>query len=123
MIFITAGDPFGEHLPIYHIDRIIEETGNPFQDQSHIIYVNSDIRGDTALGRLMHDFHCQRADEMYSQILAERVRELKETQEGKRETAINLAEMGMPVDRIAQAVKVNIQLVREWLSGNTGIAR
>ena len=150
MIFITAGDPFGEHLPIYHIDRIIEETGNPFQDQSHIIYVNSDIRWDTALGRLMHDFHCQRADEMYSQVLAERVRELKETQEGvdhmcqemekiyregrkegreagrlegKRETAINLAEMGMPVDRIAQAVKVNIQLVREWLSGNTGIAR
>ena len=150
MIFITAGDPFGEHLPIYHIDRIIEETGNPFQDQSHIIYVNSDIRGDTALGRLMHDFHCQRADEMYSQVLAERVRELKETQEGvdhmcqemekiyregrkegreavrlegKRETAINLAEMGMPADRIAQAVKVNIQLVREWLSGNTGIAR
>lgn len=150
MIFITAGDPFGEHLPIYHIDRIIEETGNPFQDQSHIIYVNSDIRGDTALGRLMHDFLCQRADEMYSQVLAERVRELKETQEGvdhmcqemekiyregrkegreagrlegKRETAINLAEMGMPVDRIAQAVKVNIQLVREWLSGNTGIAR
>ena len=158
VIFITAGDPFGEHLPIYHIDRIIEETGNPFQDQSHIIYVNSDIRGDTALGRLMHDFHCQRADEMYSQVLAERVRELKETQEGvdhmcqemekiyregrkegreegkeegrkagrlesKRETAINLAEMGMPVDRIAQAVKVNIQLVREWLSGNTGIAR
>lgn len=91
---------------------------------------------------------------MYSQVLAERVRELKETQEGvdhmcqemekiyregrkegreegkeagrlegKRETAINLAEMGMPVDRIAQAVKVNIQLVREWLSGNTGIAR
>ena len=158
VIFITAGDPFGERLPIYHIDRIIEETGNPFQDQSHIIYVNSDIRGDTALGRLMHDFHCQRADEMYSQVLAERVRELKETQEGvdhmcqemekiyregrkegreegkeegrkagrlegKRETAINLAEMGMPVDRIAQAVKVNIQLVREWLSGNTGIAR
>lgn len=150
MIFITAGDPFGERLPIYHIDRIIEETGNPFQDQSHIIYVNSDIRGDTALGRLMHDFHCQRADEMYSQVLAERVRELKETQEGvdhmcqemekiyregrkegreagrlegKRETAINLAEMGMPADRIAQAVKVNIQLVREWLSGNTGIAR
>ena len=77
VIFITAGDPFGEHLPIYHIDRIIEETGNPFQDQSHIIYVNSDIRGDTALGRLMHDFHCQRADEMYSQVLAERVRELK----------------------------------------------
>ena len=91
---------------------------------------------------------------MYSQVLAERVRELKETQEGvdhmcqemekiyregrkegreegkeagrlegKRETAINLAEMGMTVDRIAQAVKVNIQLVREWLSGNTGIAR
>ena len=37
---------------------------------------------DTELGRLMHDLHCKRAEEMYSEILAKRVYELKETQEG-----------------------------------------
>lgn len=30
----------------------------------------------------MHDLQCKNADEMYSEILAERVRELKETPEG-----------------------------------------
>ena len=30
----------------------------------------------------MHDMHCSHADEMYSEILAARMRELKETQEG-----------------------------------------
>ena len=38
----------------------------------------------TELGRLMHDFHCKDADEMYSKVLARRVRELKETEEGVR---------------------------------------
>lgn len=30
----------------------------------------------------MHDLHCKNADEMYSKVLSERVRELKETQRG-----------------------------------------
>ena len=51
-------------------------------DESHIIYVNSSIQDDTELGRLAHDLHCKNADEMYSEILAKRVRELKETQKG-----------------------------------------
>lgn len=37
---------------------------------------------DTELGRLMHDFHCRDAEEIYSEALAKRVYELKETQEG-----------------------------------------
>ena len=34
------------------------------------------------------------------------------------ETAITLFEIGEPVERIAQAVKVSTELVQEWLSGN-----
>lgn len=30
----------------------------------------------------MHDLHCKNADEMYSEVLAQRVTELKETEEG-----------------------------------------
>ena len=37
---------------------------------------------DTELGKLMHDLHCKNAEEMHSSILAERVRELKETERG-----------------------------------------
>lgn len=44
--------------------------------------MNAQNREDTELGRLMHDMSCKNADEMHSKVLAARVRELKETQEG-----------------------------------------
>ena len=81
MIFITQEDVLGDDLPIYHIDRRAEETGRLFHDKSHMIYVNSADESNTDLGRLMHDFHCRNAAEMYSPILAKRVQTLKETPE------------------------------------------
>ena len=82
VIFITQGDPLGYKLPIYHVSRNIEEVNCSFQDKSHIIYVDTSKQDDTKLGHLMHDLHCKNADDMYSKVLADRVRELKETQEG-----------------------------------------
>ena len=85
VIFITRGDVLGLGLPVGHIDRKIEEVDQAFEDGSHIIYVNAAMKDEkTELGRLMHDFHCKDADEMYSEVLARRVRELKETEEGVR---------------------------------------
>ena len=82
VIFITRDDILGYGLPIYHIDRQIKELNEAFQDEAHIIYVNSRKQDDTELGKLMHDLHCKKADEMHSPILAKRVYELKETQKG-----------------------------------------
>ena len=48
VIFITENDVLERGLPIYHIDRVIKETGEVFQDESHIIYVNSQMRNETA---------------------------------------------------------------------------
>ncbi|MGI6006456.1 MAG: hypothetical protein ACOX8E_03065, partial [Ruminococcus sp.] len=59
-------------------------TGEEFADRSSIIYVNSRIQDETELGRLMHDLNCRNADDVYSTVLAERIRELKETEEGVR---------------------------------------
>ena len=90
VIFITKDDVPGKGLPIYHADRVIEETGGMFGDGSHIIYVNSSNQDeDTALGRLMHDLHCKNADDMYSEVLAQRVSELKET---KKEENIGMCD-------------------------------
>ena len=80
VIFITRDDILGYGLPIYHIDRQIKELNEAFQDEAHIIYVNSRKQNDTELGKLMHDLHCKKADEMHSPILAKRMYELKETQ-------------------------------------------
>ncbi|HIT42945.1 MAG TPA: Rpn family recombination-promoting nuclease/putative transposase [Candidatus Caccovicinus merdipullorum] len=82
VIFITRDDVLGYDLPIYHIERKIKEVEGAFQDEAYIIYVNSGKQEDTELGRLMHDFHCKDAEKMNSEILARRVCELKETQEG-----------------------------------------
>ncbi len=82
MIFITLGDGLGYGCPIYHIKRKIAEVNQDFQDGSYIIYVDSKNQEDTPLGRLMRDFHCSSASEMQSEILAKRVRELKETEKG-----------------------------------------
>ena len=152
VIFITRDDVLGYGLQIYHVNRKIEEVGEEFKDGAHSIYVNSKIQNDTELGRLMHDLHCKNAADMYSGILADRVRELKETQKGMvimcneleeiysegvesgerrgiekgelkkaREATISLAKMGLPVDKIAQAVNVNIDTVQEWIEESLSV--
>ena len=141
----------------------------------------------------MHDFHCKSASEMYSEVLYERVRTLKETEEGieemcreleelyqmgmmdgktegraegialgraegrnegialgraegrnegialgraegrtegraegermaKKEIVFSMAEKELPVERIAELVKVSVQQVQEWLTGKADIA-
>ena len=145
VIFITRDDILGYGLPIYHIDRQIKELEEAFQDEAHIIYVNSRKQDDTQLGRLMHDLHCKKADEMHSPILAKRVYELKETQKGvelmchemekiysegmesgekrgelkaKKETALSMAEEGMNIQKIARLVKVSEKDVQKWIDEN-----
>jgi len=82
VIFITENDIFGKGLPLYHINRIVEECNVPFGDESHIIYVNGKYEGNDPIGDLMHDFHCKKADDMKSKLLAERTRYLKENEKG-----------------------------------------
>ena len=139
VIFITKNDVLGYNLPINHI----RETGEIFQDGQHILYVNSKKQDDTELGRLMHDLHCKEADKMYSNILATRVHQLKETEEGvnqmcqeleeiynegeqsgvqkgelkkARETTLALLEMGMSSEQIAKAVNLSIETIQNWIS-------
>ena len=98
----------------------------------------------------MQDFHCRNAEDIHSEVLAKRVYELKETWEGvkfmsremdeiynegarygkiegamekAKETALTLADRGMPASDIADIVKVNVKLVQEWLSGSKNLAK
>ena len=40
IIFITSNDVLKGGLPIYTIERTIQETGALFKDKAHIVYVN-----------------------------------------------------------------------------------
>ncbi|EOS22944.1 hypothetical protein C806_03566 [Lachnospiraceae bacterium 3-1] len=82
VIFITENDVMGKGLPLYPIERCFLETGERFEDGSHILYVNGAYRGDTPIGKLMHDFSCIDAADMYYGTLANRVRFFKESKEG-----------------------------------------
>lgn len=143
VIFITRDDVPGRGLPIYHVNRVIRETGETFGDGSHIIYVNSRVQDKgTALGRLMHDLNCKDAAEMYSKVLAQRVFELKETEEGsnimcealekivkegelrgetkgemkeRKKNARALSRKGMSVEEIAEILSEKEETVRSWL--------
>ena len=100
VIFITEHDVFGEGEPIYVINRTIEGSSRQFNDGEHIIYVNGEATNqETELGRLMHDFACTSADDMYYEELAERVRYYKEDEKGVESMCKAIEEMRNEVAR------------------------
>ena len=82
VVFITEHDVMAQGAPVYQVERCILGTGERFGDGSHILYVNGACRDETPIGKLMHDFSCTDPDDMYYDILAERVRFFKEDKEG-----------------------------------------
>ena len=71
--------------PVYSIERINLDTGKPFEDGEHILYVNGEYRGTSDIGKLMHDFNCTNADDMNFELMAERTKYLKENPKGVNE--------------------------------------
>lgn len=143
-IFITEKDFFGEKEPVYQIQRMNLTTGKSFDDGAYILYVNGEYRGDSDVGKLMHDFNCTDAGDMQIDLLAQRTRYLKETPEGvsemckemeimrdksraegraegelkgKRDMALNLHQMNnMTAEQIAKVANVSVDLVKQWLT-------
>lgn len=136
VIFITENDVLGGDLPIYHINRRIDEmNGALYGDESQIIYVNGAYRvkdgeAKTALTSLIDDFHCVNPDDMDSQLLADRMRQIKNSEEEmsnmckameeyaaeklaeeKKATIIGLIKEGFNIEGIARAVKMSVDQV------------
>ena len=82
VIFITEHDVIGEGKALYPVERCFLDSGKKFGDGSHILYVNGAYQNETPIGKLMHDFSCTDASEMYYDVLAERVKFFKESKEG-----------------------------------------
>ena len=84
VIFITKNDVMGSGLPLYHIDRVVKETGISFGDGSHIIYVNGSYQNvDDPIGKLVHDFDCTESSDVIYPILAKQIHYFKETEGGR----------------------------------------
>lgn len=129
VIFITENDVLGKDLPIYHIERMVAETGEPFGDEEHIVYVNSQIKDETSLGKLMHDFACIEAKDMYYPVLADLVRYFKEDEKGvtvmckamedmRNEERIEIAERLLALkklsyEEISEASRLSVEKIKE----------
>lgn len=81
-ILITEKDYFSEGLPLYNIERVNLSTNRLFNDGEHIIYVNGEFRGDSDLGKLMHDFFCWNPDDMNYELMKDATRYYKEDEKG-----------------------------------------
>ncbi len=127
IIFITEKDVMNGGLPLYHVNRVVRETGKNFDDEAHIVYVNGEYQGDTPLGKLMHDFSCKNPSEMHYKILADRTRYFKEDEKGvaamckimeelidsdKRESALRLMKLGkLSNEEIANGLGLTVEVV------------
>ncbi len=109
-IFITAKDFYGKGEPVYVVERINLTTGRNFEDGEHILYVNGEYRGESDLGKLMHDFNCTDADAMNFGLLAERTRYLKENPKGVSEMCRSMEEM-----RNETAERIILQTIRNLM--------
>ena len=84
VIFITENDVLHDNLPLYNIRRRIDENAKYFEDGSRIIYVNSQRRDNTALGKLMQDLYCTEPKNLHYHEFAERMEFLKYSKEGEK---------------------------------------
>lgn len=109
VIFITKNDYMKRGLPIYHVERVVRETGIMFGDGSHIIYVNGEYKNNDPLGKLMHDFHCTKAGDMFYHELAESVKHFKETEGGRKQVSKAVEEFSRKIvikEKEASAIKM-----------------
>ena len=114
VIFITESDVFKAGKAVYHIDRVIRETKKIFEDEAHIIYVNSQKQNNTTLGRIMHDFYCKDAKDVKNKTLKNRIKFFKEDKEGVTIMANTIDKFRLECE-IAGMKKQSIETARKMI--------
>lgn len=112
---------------------------DPHRARYHSSMLDIEYRDNPDIGRLMHDFNCTNASDMYFDLLAEKTRYLKENPKGVNEmckvmedlrnesyaegreeqakaTAIRLNQKGLPIEDIADSIGFSIETVKNWLT-------
>ena len=130
VIFITENDVLHDNLALYNIRRRIDENAKCFEDGSRIIYVNSQRRDNTALGKLMQDLYCTEPKNLHYHEFAERMEFLKYSKEGEEkmtdvieEYAAKKAEAVAKEAAKKTAQARNVELAKDLLSEGESIER
>lgn len=131
IIFITENDVLGKGLPLYHIERKVVETNELFNDRMHIIFVNGAYtKTDDKLGKLIHDFKCEDPNQMYNNVIANKVNYFKNEKGGldymckimetygkerederAKENAINMLRDNLPLEKVVKYSGLSLEEV------------
>ncbi|MCD8379931.1 MAG: Rpn family recombination-promoting nuclease/putative transposase [Lachnospiraceae bacterium] len=134
VIYISETDIWHLGRTMYEVDYRLKETGTPYEDGTHRIYVNAAVDDGSEVAQLMQYFKTADPNDMRHGALSRRVRYLKSEQRGeaemdevaewiynqaimadKCEIAQRLHEEGFETSKIARIVDTSMELVCEWL--------
>ena len=137
IVFISKFDPFQEKRTIYHINRVLEETGTIVENGTYEVYVNTAVNDGTDIAELMQFFKRSVGEHQKFQKLSKRVKYFKESQEGvsemcqlveeyadeKAKKAVNEAEIkaamsflknGVSVELVSKSLpSLSVELIKE----------
>lgn len=142
IFYISRSDIWKRGYTAYDIEMRFRQTGQPYTDGAHLIYVNAETDDKSRIAKLMQYFRTADPFDNSEGELSKRVRFLK-TEEGgieimceimerireegrlegkqsgrlesSRRTAVNLGQMGMPPETIARVVEEDVTVVKQWL--------
>ena len=124
VVFICETDVIGAGKPLYRITRKIAETGELFNDEATIIYVNGANKDSgTELGRLIQDFFNPDPDTMNNKLLADKTRQYKTEKESIEMVREYLTEEEWDAAEKSGIEKGASLMIRENLDDNTPTER
>lgn len=146
IIYISETDIWKAGYTTYLVEKRFKNTDIPYDDGLHIMYVNAAVNDGTETAKLMQYFKVTDPNDMSHGDLSKRVHLLKCEEGGylemceiseriftegraegrvegelekAKDMAIRLADMGVPVEKIAEAAKVTVDMVTQWLDNRT----
>ena len=146
ILYISETDLWKARKTMYEVEKKFKGTEIKYEDGIHVIYVNAEIEDGTAVAQLMKYFKTTDPEDMSQGDLSKRIHFLKCEEGGRevmcemsekwveegraegrvegeekkaKEVVFRLADRGMSAENIADIVKMNIAIVRQWLEGAT----
>jgi predicted transposase/invertase (TIGR01784 family) len=123
VVYISEFDIFKKNKTVYHIEKVIKETGDSVDDGLHEIFVNTKIHDGTAIADYMKHFTETTFDDPKFPCLTKAVKTIKETEGGRESMCKIMEEYAKEYSReatidaiICYALKHNVsvdQLVQE----------
>lgn len=119
VIFLTEKDQIGDGEAVHFFSYKDDKTNQSLGGKTHILYVNGAYDDDASeIGRLMHDFRCKNADDMYFKEMADRTRYLKDTDEGRKEMCAIMDDLRKESEQVGEykkAIETAMNMIKKKL--------